>query len=56
LKFDNRFRIREWFPDNLLDIIEMYEDKGETYDLSADGFVFSEPRIREASEPAPANA
>ena len=30
---------------NLLDIMEMYESKGETYDPSADGFVFSEPQI-----------
>ena len=31
--------------DNLLDIIEMYEAKGETYDPSEDGFVFSEEQI-----------
>jgi len=30
---------------NLLDIIEMVESTGETYDPSADGFVFSEPQI-----------
>jgi hypothetical protein len=30
---------------NLLDIMEMYESTGETYDPSADGFVFSEPQI-----------
>jgi hypothetical protein len=34
--------------DNLLDITEMYEDKGETYEPSEDGFVFSEPQINEA--------
>ena len=30
---------------NLLDIMEMVESTGETYDPSADGFVFSEPQI-----------
>jgi len=35
--------------DNLLYIIEMYEGKGETYDPSADGFVFSELQIKEAA-------
>ncbi len=30
---------------SLLDIIEMYDSKGETYDPSADGFVFSESQI-----------
>jgi hypothetical protein len=34
--------------DNLLDIMEMYEDKGETYNPSEDGFVFSEPQIAAA--------
>jgi hypothetical protein len=34
--------------DNLRDIIEMYEDKGETYDASEDGFVFSEDQIDDA--------
>ena len=34
---------------NFLDIIEMYEGKGETYDPSADGFVFSELQIKEAA-------
>jgi hypothetical protein len=34
--------------DNLLDIIEMYEGKGETYDPSADGFVFSETQINQS--------
>src|SRR5580700_3614880 len=34
--------------DNLLDITEMYEEKGETYDGSEDGFVFSEDQINEA--------
>ena len=33
--------------DNLLDIMEMYESKGETYDPSEDGFVFSEQQINE---------
>jgi hypothetical protein len=31
--------------DNLLDIMEMYESKGETYDPSEDGFVFSKTEI-----------
>ena len=30
---------------SLLDIMEMYEDKGETYNASEDGFVFSEDEI-----------
>jgi hypothetical protein len=34
--------------DNLLDITEMYEEKGETYDASEDGFVFSEQQINDA--------
>jgi hypothetical protein len=34
--------------DALLDITEMYEEKGETYDGSEDGFVFSEVQINEA--------
>jgi hypothetical protein len=34
--------------DNLLDITEMYEEKGETYDASEDGFVFSEQQIDDA--------
>ena len=33
---------------NLLDIMEMIESTGETYDPSADGFVFSEPQIAAA--------
>jgi hypothetical protein len=33
--------------DDLLDITEMYEDKGETYDPSEDGFVFSEDQIND---------
>jgi hypothetical protein len=32
---------------DLLDIMEMYESKGETYDPSEDGFVFSESQINE---------
>jgi hypothetical protein len=32
--------------DQFLDIREMYEDKGETYDHAEDGFVFSEDQIR----------
>jgi hypothetical protein len=31
--------------DNLLDIMEMYESKGETYEPSEDGFVFSQTQI-----------
>ena len=34
--------------DDLLDITEMYEAKGETYDPSEDGFVFSEDQINRA--------
>jgi len=34
--------------DNLLDIVEMYEAKGETYEPSEDGFVFSEDQIDDA--------
>jgi hypothetical protein len=34
--------------DNLLDITEMYEDKGQTYPADEDGFVFSEAQINQA--------
>jgi hypothetical protein len=34
--------------DNLLDIMEIHKSKGETYDPSQDGFVFSEPQINRA--------
>ena len=34
--------------DNLLDIMDMYEKKGETYDPSEDGFVFSQEQINDA--------
>jgi hypothetical protein len=34
---------------HLLDIVEMYESKGETYDPSAHGFVFSESQIAAAA-------
>ena len=34
--------------DNVLDIMQMYESKGETYRPSDDGFVFSELQINEA--------
>jgi hypothetical protein len=34
--------------DSLLDILEMYESTGETYDPSTDGFVFSKPQIAAA--------
>ena len=33
--------------DSLIDIMEMCESEGETYDRSADGFVFSEQQINE---------
>jgi hypothetical protein len=33
---------------DLLDVLEMYKDKGETYDPTADGFVFSETEIHAA--------
>jgi cysteinyl-tRNA synthetase len=35
--------------DQVLDIIEMYEAKGETYDVATNGFVFSETQINEAT-------
>ena len=34
--------------DNLLRIMEMHEDKGETYNPSADGFVFTESQFHHA--------
>jgi hypothetical protein len=34
--------------DDFLDIVEMYESKGETYDPTEDGFVFSETQINTA--------
>jgi hypothetical protein len=34
--------------ENLLNIMEMYESKGETYNPSDDGFVFSETEINQA--------
>jgi hypothetical protein len=34
--------------DSLLDITEMYESRGETYDPSEDGFVFSEAELNQA--------
>ncbi len=34
--------------DDLLDIMEMYESKGETYNPSEDGFVFSESQINDS--------
>ena len=34
--------------DTLLDIAKIYEDKGETYNPSADGFVFSQSQIASA--------
>ncbi len=34
--------------DDLLDVLEMYKAKGQTYNPSADGFVFTEPQIRSA--------
>jgi hypothetical protein len=33
---------------DVVDVIEMAESKGETYDPSADGFVFSESQISES--------
>jgi uncharacterized protein YfbU (UPF0304 family) len=33
---------------NLLDIMEMYESKGEAYNASEDGFVFSASQINES--------
>ena len=35
--------------DNVLDIMEMYKSKGETYRPSDDGFVFSEVQINQAA-------
>jgi hypothetical protein len=34
--------------DDLLDVMEMYESKGETYNPSEDGFVFSESQINDS--------
>jgi cysteinyl-tRNA synthetase len=34
--------------DNFLDVVEMFESKGETYDPSDDGFVFSQSQINQA--------
>ncbi len=34
--------------DHLLDITEMYKSKGETYNASQDGFVFSQHQINNA--------
>ena len=34
--------------DHLIDIMDMYEDKGETYDSALDGFVFSDAEIDQA--------
>ena len=34
--------------DNLIDIVKMYKSKGQTYDPSADGFVFSQQQINAA--------
>ena len=39
--------------DNLLDIMEVYESKGETYRPSDDGFVFSQPNQRQDPRPQP---
>jgi hypothetical protein len=33
---------------NFLDVVEMYESKGKTYDPAEDGFVFSESQINAA--------
>ena len=35
--------------DNVLDVMEMYKSKGETYNPSEDGFVFSESQIHQAT-------
>jgi len=45
---DARRRKEDSDLDDLLDITEMYEEKGETYDASEDGFVFSEDQIDNA--------
>ncbi len=34
--------------DNFLDVTEMFENRGETYDPSDDGFVFSQDQIDRA--------
>jgi hypothetical protein len=36
--------------DKLLDIMEVKEEKGQTYNPSTDGFVFTEPQIRRAMQ------
>jgi ABC-type transporter Mla subunit MlaD len=35
--------------DNVLDVLEMYEDKGESYRPSEDGFVFSKAQLNAAA-------
>ena len=44
----NRHTREKQDVNDLLDIIEMYESKGETYLPSDDGFVFSQTRINAA--------
>jgi hypothetical protein len=36
--------------DDFLDVSEMYESKGETYDPSDDGFVFTQTQINHATQ------
>ncbi|MGA3189486.1 MAG: hypothetical protein ABSF22_20465 [Bryobacteraceae bacterium] len=44
-----RFAQEEHDLNEVLDIIEMHESQGETYDPSTDGFVFSTAQINEAT-------
>jgi hypothetical protein len=47
LQKTRRFQ-EKWDLNGLLDIIQMYKSKGQPFDPSAHGFVFSEPQINES--------
>jgi hypothetical protein len=47
-RLSRQFERKRWELDNLLDIIEMYKSKGEPFDPSAIGLVFSESQINES--------
>jgi hypothetical protein len=55
LQKTRRFQ-EKWDLNGLLDIIQMYKSKGQPFDPSAHGFVFSEPQINEHIRAAAANA
>ncbi len=44
----SRRALQEQQLDDVLNIMEMVDSKGETYDPAADGFVFSEAQIEES--------